>query len=234
MKMKAVLLAAGIGSRLRPLTDTLPKCLVPINGKPLLDFWLEMLLASKQISQICVNLHYLKERVEEHLDLQWQKEPRISLHPEKALLGTAGTLKGLKKILIHNPIMVIHADNLSKFSLNSFIQAHKNRPRSCSMTMMLFQTDTPSSCGIVELSDDGRVVNMHEKIKNPPGNLANGAVYIFEPEILDWIIKHDADDISAQVIPAHLGKIYTWLNDDYHRDIGTPESYRLANSEYIL
>ena len=100
------------------------------------------------------------------------------------------------------------------------------------MTMMLFKTDSPSSCGIVELSHDGRVLNMHEKVDNPPGDLANGAVYIFEPEILDWIVKHGVTDISAQVIPAFHGKIYSWLNDVYHRDIGTPESYALAQKEF--
>lgn len=231
--MKAVLLAAGLGSRLRPLTNTLPKCLVPIHGQPLLDYWLEMILATQQVSEVIINLHYLKEQVEKHIAENWPNEPSITLYTEDTLLGTAGTLKGLKKHLIGEQLIVIHADNLSHFNMGAFIQAHHKRPAGCLMTMMLFATDAPSSCGIVELSNDGRVLKMHEKVNNPPSNLANGAVYIFEPQILDWIVKQGASDISAEVIPAFSGQIYSWLNESYHRDIGTPESYALALQEFV-
>jgi mannose-1-phosphate guanylyltransferase len=230
--MKAVLLAAGTGSRLKPLTNTIPKCLVPIHGKALLDFWLEIILASKKIDEVIVNLHYLKDIVGNHISQNWQNETRITLFSELELLGTAGTLKALHKHLVDEQLLIVHADNLSDFNMHAFIQAHQNRPLGCLMTMMLFKTDSPSSCGIVEISNDGRVLNMHEKVDNPPSNLANGAVYIFEPEILDWIIKQGVTDISAQVIPAFHGKIYSWLNNVYHRDIGTPQSYDLAQKEY--
>jgi mannose-1-phosphate guanylyltransferase len=73
---------------------------------------------------------------------------------------------------------------------------------------------------------------MHEKVFNPPGNLANGAVYICEPEVLEWIVDNEASDISAEVIPAFHGKIYSWLNNVYHRDIGNPQSYKLAQQEF--
>ena len=79
--------------------------------------------------------------------------------------------------------MVIHADNLSQFSVDEFISSHKKRARKCIMTMMIFETDQPENSGIVETDSDGVVVKFHEKVENPPGNLANGAVYIFEPEI---------------------------------------------------
>lgn len=230
--MKAVLLAAGIGSRLRPLTNTIPKCLVPIHGKALLDYWLDMMFAAKQIDEVLINLHYLKDMVTNHISEKWPNEERITLCAELELQGTAGTLKALHGHLIDEQLMVVHADNLSDFNMDAFIQAHQSRPIDCLMTMMLFKTDSPSSCGIVELSHDGRVLNMHEKVDNPPSDLANGAVYIFEPEILDWIVEHGVTDISAQVIPTFYGKIYSWLNNVYHRDIGTPESYALAQQEF--
>jgi mannose-1-phosphate guanylyltransferase len=230
--MKAVLLAAGIGSRLRPLTDTIPKCLVPIHGKPLLDYWLEMTLGSQCISDIYINLHYLKHKVENHIAEHWQHEKRIGLHIEEQLKGTAGTLNTLKKELAGSCLLVVHADNLSRFNLNDFIHAHQSKPDNCLMTMMLFKTDSPSTCGIVERDDMGRVIAMHEKVPNPPGNLANGAVYIFEPDILNYIATHNLTDISEQVIPAFLGKINSWTNTHYHRDIGNPQSYALAQNEY--
>jgi mannose-1-phosphate guanylyltransferase len=230
--MKAVLLAAGIGSRLRPLTNSIPKCLVPIHGKALLDYWLDMILGTKKIDEVIINLHYLQEIVVKHISKKWPNEERINLCSELELQGTAGTLKALYEHLINEQLMVVHADNLSDFNVDAFIQAHQRRPLGCLMTMMLFKTDRPSFCGIVELSHDGRVLNMHEKVDNPPSDLANGAVYIFEPEILDWIVQHGVTDISEQVIPAFLGKINSWLNNVYHRDIGTPESYNLAQQEF--
>ena len=104
--MKAVLLAAGIGSRLRPLTETIPKCLVPIHDKPLLDYWLELTLNSKHISDVYINLHYLKNRVTEHIAANWQHEKRIILHIEEQLKGTAGTLNGLHKELLGSCLLV--------------------------------------------------------------------------------------------------------------------------------
>jgi mannose-1-phosphate guanylyltransferase len=209
--MKAILLAAGIGSRLKPLTDHIPKCLVPIHGKPLLDYWLEMTLEAKTITDVYINLHYLKEMVAEHVATNWQNEVRIKLYAETQLKGTAGTLMGLQKELVGEQLLVVHADNLSDFCLDDFVKAHHNRPTGCVMTMMLFETDSPQTCGIVELDKQGRVLRMHEKLSNPPGNLANGAVYIFEPDILNWILENKATDISSEVIPVFQGKIFSWV-----------------------
>jgi mannose-1-phosphate guanylyltransferase len=230
--MKAILLAAGMGTRLRPITDTVPKCLVPVQGKPLLDYWLEMISVNPQISDIYVNLHYLREVVLKHLDKHWSQNSKIRRHPEQHLLGTAGTLRALQNDLSGAQLLVIHADNLSDFCLDDFIRAHQNRPSNCLITMMLFETDSPSTCGIVELDGKARVIKMHEKKTNPPGNLANGAVYIMEPKVLEWIVNHQAKDISAEVIPAFYGQIYSWLNNGYHRDIGNPEAYEMAQREF--
>jgi mannose-1-phosphate guanylyltransferase len=226
--MNAVLLAAGEGTRLRPLTLTTPKCLVPINGKPLIDYWLEMLAPCDEIDQIFINVSYLKKQVIDHISNQWQGCSKIILWHEKKLLGTAGTLKTNYNEIKNNDVMVIHADNLSRFSLTDFIASYQNREPHIEASMMLFKTDTPAQCGIVELDDKDTVLTMHEKVVNPPGNLANGAVYIFSPDILEWIINNPISDISNELIPEFFGKIKGWRNDLYHRDIGTTESYDLA------
>ena len=229
--MQAVLLAAGFGSRLRPITNSQPKCMVPINGQPLLDIWLQQLTHSASISDIFVNTHYFSGVVAAFLNDKWAAFPQVKNWYEPELLGTAGTLKHNASQLLSEDVVVIHADNLSVFDLDAFIQAHQQRPDGCEMTMMVFETDTPSSCGIVELQGK-TVVAMHEKVANPPGNLANGAVYIMSQKVLRWIVEHDAEDISTQVIPAMLGKIQAWTNHTYHRDIGTPESYTQGQQEY--
>ena len=215
--MKAVLLAAGEGIRLRPLTLHAPKCLVLINDKPLLDFWLEMLVPCEDI---------------EHIQSNWSSCNKITLWHEEKLLGTAGTLKTNYDVLQKEDVLVIHADNLSTFDLPTFIKAHKDRPNICEITMMLFKTDSPESCGIVEIDKNGIVQVMHEKTANPPGNLANGAVYIFSKKIINWIKANDAQDISLEVIPQFLTQIFSWENKSYHRDIGSPQSYSLAQQEF--
>lgn len=232
--MKALLLAAGMGTRLRPITDEIPKCLVPINDKPLLQYWLENLAASK-IESFLINTHHLSEQVEDFV-LRSIYKNKITLSHEVTLLNTGGTVLANKDYFASDkPFMLVHADNLSFCDFNAFIDAHKNRPQGCKITMMLFYTDAPSSCGIVELDNNNIVQQFHEKVENPPSKLANGAVYICEPDIIAFLQSLNKTDIdfSKDVLPRYLGKIYTFLNDTYHRDIGTIESYTLAQSEIL-
>lgn len=231
--MKAILLAAGFGTRLKPLTDKVPKCLILINGIPLLQIWLERLAAS-DVDRILVNTHYLADKVIEFVNNSKFKD-LVDLTHENTLLGTAGTVFANHKFIGDEAVMVIHADNLSIFDVNDFIRAHKNRPSYCNMTMMLFETDDPTSCGIVELDKLGVVKGFHEKSLSPPSNLANAAIYIIEPSLVNECYANNPKitDISTEIIPSNLGKIYTYLNSQYHRDIGTPESLRLAKSEYV-
>ncbi len=229
--MKVVLLAAGFGTRLRPLTDTIPKCLVPIRGKPLLSIWLDLLFGDDAIERALVNTHYLAGRVVEHVR-QSPWAGRIDLVHEDELLGTGGTLLKNRNWIWRQAVMVAHADNLTVFDPRAFMAAHARRPAGCMMTMMTFDTDAPQTCGIVE-AEDGVVLRFHEKVAHPPGNRANAAVYIMEPEIVDFIaaIGSPVVDISTQVLPHFLGQIAVFHNATYHRDIGTPESLQAAEEE---
>jgi len=227
--LKAFLLAAGLGTRLRPLTNALPKCIVPINGKPLLEYWLDLLFGCGKIDSVLVNTHYLPEKVEEVLQASPFKE-KVKTVFEKKLLGTAGSLLKNRSFFDDAPFLLIHADNFSIFDPVNFIQAHCLRPKRCGMTMMTFETDAPETCGILELDRENRVKFFHEKVANPPGNLANGAVYILEPSIFLFLEKLGKQkiDFSTEVLPHFTGKIFTFHNDQYHRDIGTMESYLKA------
>ncbi len=231
--MKALLLAAGFGTRLRPLTDTIPKCLVDINGKPLLQIWLDLLVAAG-VNDILVNTHYLADKVKKFLDLSLQKEYTTVVY-EKELLGTGGALLKNRAFFGSDPVILIHADNLSSFDMAAFMHRHKNRPAGTEITIMTFHTDAPQSCGIVEIDEKGIVVAFHEKVANPPGNLANGAVYILEPSIMNFLagLNKEEIDFSNEVLPHFMGKIYTFTNEVYHRDIGTPESYAAALKEFV-
>ena len=231
--MKALLLAAGLGTRLRPVTNTIPKCLVPINGKPLLEYWLDN-LSKVGINEFLINTSYLANQVEEYVSNSKYKD-QITLVYEDELLNTGGTLLENKSFFNYESFMLIHADNLSFCDFDSFITTHYNRPKGTQITMMLFYTDAPKNCGVVTLDEKGVVEEFYEKVKNPPSNLANGAVYICEPSIFTFLESLDKKDIdfSNEVLPNYMGKINTFLNDQYHRDIGTIDSYAIAQIEIL-
>jgi len=232
--MKALLLAAGLGTRLRPITNEIPKCLVPINGKPLLQYWLEN-LSKVGIKEFIINTHYFNEKVEEFVKNSEFKD-NITLVYEKKLLNTGGTVLANKQYFEKDEsFMLIHADNLCFCDFDKFIQSHRSKKNTCEITMMLFKTDTPKSCGIVELNKDNIVQKFHEKVENPPSNLANGAVYICDYSIFTFLENLNKEDIdfSLDVIPNYLGKINTFLNNIYHKDVGTPQAYKQAQVDIL-
>lgn len=227
-----LLLAAGLGSRLRPLTDSIPKCLVPILGRPLLDYWLELCVEAG-MGPIYINTHHHAHAIQDFIRTSNYGQTVTLLH-EPMLLGTGGTLLANQHLFQNGTFFVAHADNLTCFSMNEFFKAHNGRPEGCLLTMMLFHTPTPQSCGIVELDDRNRVSAFYEKVPNPPGNLANGAVFFMEPEVFPPLAActRPEPDISLDLLPQCLGRMYSFVNNCYHRDIGTPQSYAAAQKEF--
>jgi len=226
--MRAILLAAGLGTRLRPITNTIQKCLVEYDKRPLLDIWLYQ-LSIHGIGPFLVNTHYMPKQVEKYVKASDYTD-KVTLSYEGKLLGTAGTLVSNMDFFQNNDGMLIHADNYCISDFSEFIQAHKDRPKECLMTMMTFKTDATSSCGIVRLDDKGVVLDFFEKSDSTHGNIANGAVYILSGDFME-IIKSDfnnAFDFSVDILPYFMGRIYTYYNKVYHRDIGTVESYNLS------
>ena len=220
-----MLLAAGLGTRLRPLTDTLPKCLMPIGGRPLLQIWLEQ-LADVGLGPFLVNTHYLAPQVREFV-ASGPFSGMVKLVHEGTLLGTAGTLVENLKFFDSGDGLLIHADNYCEADFPAFLRAHHERPSQCLMTMMTFRTDTPHTCGIVEFDQRGVVKAFHEKSPNPPGDTANGAIYILSAELLRRFAGEFAGftDFSTQVLPLLMGRIYAWHCEDIFIDIGSVASY---------
>jgi mannose-1-phosphate guanylyltransferase len=231
--VRALLLAAGLGTRLRPLTRSIPKCLVPVQGRALLAYWLDHLLAAGTCDRVLVNTHYFAARVRHHVaGSRWAA--RVDIVHEPELLGTAGTVKANRRYFGAESFIVAHADNLTTFDTAGLLAGHSERPPHCVMTMLTFRADNPRQCGIVKLDGRGVVAGFHEKAENPPGDLANAAVYVLSPEAADLVaaIPGEVIDFSTQVIPCLVGRIFTVENRGYHRDIGTIESLRQANADF--
>ncbi len=227
--MRAILLAAGCGTRLRPITNKIPKCLVQIKSQPLLEIWLDRLTLAGT-GPFLVNTHYLADQVDAFIESSRYKD-QVTLVYEPELHGTAGTLIANLDFFKGQDGMLIHADNYCLADFSAFVQAHEQRPAECVLTMMTFRTDTPSTCGIVELDGRGVVIGFHEKVAEPPGNLANGAVYILSAELLTQIGTdlNTVNDFSTEVLGLFVGRIYTYETSEVFLDIGTPESYQQAN-----
>lgn len=232
-EVKALLLAAGRGLRLKPLTDHWPKCLMPIHGRPILEYWL-CTLYENNIKRVFVNTFHQQDAVLEFLERDRFRNWVTPLI-ERRLLGTAGTLRVNRRLFSDGVTLLVHADNWSHSDFNQFLRFHRDlRPKGTVMTMMTFRTRSPESCGIVELDGQGIVQNFYEKVVNPPDNLANGAVYLLEPEVLEWITTHGGlSDFSTEVLPHFLGRIATWENTDIHSDIGALSELICAQSDPV-
>jgi mannose-1-phosphate guanylyltransferase len=228
--MRAILLAAGFGTRLRPLTDSVPKCLVPVKGRPLLGVWLER-LTDAGFGPFLVNTHYLREKVDAFI-ASTPYHNLVRMVHEPCLLGTAGTLLHNMSFFEGRDGLLIHADNYCLADLSAFRAAHHCRPIGCEITMLTFRTDTPSSCGIVQVDRDNVVREFHEKVANPPGNLANGAVYLLSAAAMEEIRAHHGTEIdfSTGILPRFIGRIQSHETVETFIDVGTPETYALANA----
>jgi mannose-1-phosphate guanylyltransferase len=226
--VKAFLLAAGIGSRLRPITDTMPKCMVPIDGQPLLDIWLDS-LDRAGVSEVMVNLHHLPDVVRRHLD-QRAGPPAVRTFFEHQLLGSAGTLAANRAwVGTEEMFLACYADNLTDFDLGSLVEAHRDGGGLATLTV--FHSETPSAGGVVEVDESGAVIGFTEKPADPVSDLVNAGMYAFHPGVLD-AIGNPPSDIGYDLLPWLVGRARAIPVEGYLRDVGTIEGYHRALQEW--
>ena len=200
--MKAFLLAAGVGNRLRPITDTIPKCMVVIDDRPLLDIWLDA-FADACVDEVLVNLHHLPHVVSRHL-AERAAPPTVRTFFEPELLGSAGTLIANRQWVEREELfLVCNADNLTDFDLRSLIDVH--REHGAVATLTVFHSKSPSTGGVVELDATDRVIGFVEKPKEPVSDLTNAGMYAFHPSVLDEIDGMPPSDIGYDLLPRLAG-----------------------------
>jgi mannose-1-phosphate guanylyltransferase len=227
--VRAFLLAAGVGSRLRPITDVTPKCMLDIGGRPLLDIWLEA-FDRAGVDEVLVNLHHLPDVVRRHLATH-EGPPAVVTVYEPELLGSAGTLAANRRWVDGEEFfLACNADNLTDFDLRSLVDAHLRGDAVATLTV--FHSPNPSAGGVVELDAAGRVTGFAEKPSQPVSDLVNAGMYAFNPSLLDEITGAPPKDIGYDLLPRLVGRSQAVLVDGYFRDIGTPDAYRLAHEEW--
>ena len=226
MKTKALLLAAGVGSRLRPLTDATPKCLVEIAGRPLLDYWFGA-LGDAGIRDVLINTHHLAEAVRGFIAQKNRQGFRALETFEEKLRGSAGTIAANRAWAGDaDDVLIVYADNLSDLDLARLLAAHRRGGQP--LTMLLFRAPDPRACGIAELDGRGRVTGFEEKPAAPRSDLANAGVYAVTAAAWNEIAAMGAFDLGFDVLPRFVGRMQGHLHEGFHRDIGSLEALAAA------
>jgi len=229
--MKAFILAAGFGTRLQSLGLDVPKVMVLIGGKPLLEHHIE-LFKQQGIREFIVNLHYLPEKITSHCGDGSKFGVDITYSYEPELLGTAGAVKKMECLLRDGPFIVFYGDNLVRVEFAPLVEFH--HARKALATNALFESPEPWTGGVVETGAEGRVSRFVEKPdpKQVSTNLINAGIIVAEPAILDAMPEKRFYDFGKDLFPKLLteGKpLYAMKPEAYIQDVGTPE--RLAKAQ---
>ncbi len=225
----AFILAAGLGTRLKPLTDDIPKCLVSVGGKPLLAIWLDW-LQKHGITSVLINSHHLHEKMVSFVQ-NYEGDIEISLVYEETLLGSAGTLKKNKDFVSdENGFLIVYADNLTNIDIDALWKGHCRLGQLA--TLGLFQSSEPKNCGIALLDKQGIIEQFEEKPISPKSNLAFAGVAIATTEFLEEIPNKVPCDLARDVIERLLGRMAGIEIQGYLRDIGTLESLAQAEKDW--
>lgn len=226
--MKAFLLAGGLGERLRPLTLSMPKCLVPINGVPLLDIWLD-LCAMHGITEVLLNVSQHPEMVRAHL--AGRVRPTVHLVVEAAPRGSATTVCAHRDFVAsEEDFWILYADTLSNIDLSAMRDTHRSHDGIA--TLGLFRAPVPTAVGIVDLDPDGRIVRFTEKPTHPTSDLANAGICLARAGLMDAIPSTPMTDFGHHVFPSLAGRLYGHVIDQFVLDIGTPPALEAAQTAW--
>ena len=227
--MKAFLLAGGLGSRLRPLTDSTPKCLLPVQGIPLLQIWFDI-FRQFNIDEVLINVHSHGDAVRRFID-DHKDGLKVRLFEENTLLGSAGTVLANREwVNKERSFWIFYADVLTTTNLNQMLTFHNSRGQIA--TIGVYEVPDPSRCGIVQVNEQGVVLDFVEKPKAPAGNLAFSGLMLATPALLNFIPDNCPVDLGFHVLPQIVGRMAAYRIPDFVIDIGTLETYRIAQQSW--
>lgn len=228
--MKAIVLAGGFGTRLRPLSCSRPKMLFPVANKPLIDYTLQN-LSDGGVDTVILSVYYMAESLVRYLG-PTKSGLGILYSREQRPLGTGGPIKHAEDLLNDEYFLTLNGDVLADIDYRRLVNFHKEKGGAA--TIALVQVPDPSRYGAVELDWEGRITRFVEKPEpgRAPSNLINAGIYILEPEVLDYIPSGRKVSIETEVFPklAAERKLYGFECHGFWIDIGIPEEYLQANA----
>lgn len=233
--MKAVVMAGGYGSRLRPLTNYSPKPMIPFINKPVLAHILH-LLKHHQIFEVIVTVHHLADQIQDYFGDGSQMEMTIHYAVENKPLGTAGSVKNTQQFLDNETFLVISGDIVTDINLSEIVRFHQEK--NALATLTLKQVDDARQYGVVITDEAGRIRQYIEKPKHQEtsSKAVNTGIYVLEPEILEYLKPGQICDFSYDLFPLmlHMNKpIFGFTTADYWCDIGTIPNYLKATADAL-
>jgi mannose-1-phosphate guanylyltransferase len=232
IRLKALILAGGFATRLRPLSCARPKTLFPIVNKPLLE-WIFERLSNNDVDEAIMAANALTEfYIKQHRPHKHGLKVKFSIDPTKMPLGTAGPIKKAERLLGHEePFIVLNGDIFADLSYKNLLDTHKESK--ALGTIALCKVEDPSRYGVAELANDNCIKRFIEKPSKDkaPSNLINAGVYVLSPKVFDYIPKGRAVSMEQEVFPklAEEGRLNGHLVNGLWMDIGKPEEYLEAN-----
>lgn len=232
--IKAVIMAGGMGSRLRPLTCDLPKPMVPILGKPTIEYSIE-LLKKYGITEIAVTMAYMPSVIVDHFDDGREMGVNLQYFVEETPLGTGGSVKNAEEFL-DEPFIVISGDALTDINIKEAIEYHKRK--NSKVTLVLKKESIPLEYGVIITDEQGRIIRFLEKPSwgEVFSDTVNTGIYILEPEVLDYYKKGDNFDFSKDLFPKLLKDnipMFGYVTKNYWSDIGDLNTYKEAQFDIL-
>ncbi|MEK7507750.1 MAG: nucleotidyltransferase family protein [Patescibacteria group bacterium] len=232
---QAVILSAGLGTRLRPLTDNIPKVMVPLSGKPLLEHHI-LQFKKYGVSEFFINVHYLPTVITNYFRDGSKWGVKIVYHVEGKILGTAGGVKGFERQLDES-FFVVYGDMFSLVDYSKMSETFREKPADALGMMIVGENDHPQDSDLVEVSDDLKFLKIYSKPHRelPEKRKSMDAVFVLRKKILNFVPAGTYYEIDHQLLPDIVNrgeKFYGYETTDYLLDIGTMERYKKV-AEYV-
>jgi len=231
MVKKAIILSAGLGTRMGSLTRNMPKVMLPLLGKPLLEHTIS-LLKKYGVNEICLNLHYFPDVIRDFFGDGSKFGVKLHYNYEPELLGTSGALLAFNKILTED-FFVIYGDVVGKINLENLVEFHKNKNSDC--TLVIHPSSHPEDSDIVQVDETGKIINLIKKPGNRDyGILGNAAWYLLSPKVFDYIPGGNSDfikDVFPKMLKSGL-QLYGYETSELLGDVGTPERFKRMEAHF--
>jgi D-glycero-alpha-D-manno-heptose 1-phosphate guanylyltransferase len=230
-KINAIILAGGLGTRLREMVSDLPKVLAPINGSPFLDLLLSFLSKSEHVNKVILAVGYMSDKIIERYRGCNKYGFEIFFSVEKELLGTGGAIKKALKFSNSDIVLVLNGDSYIEVNIEDLIMTHKIN--NANLTIVLKEVKNANRYGSVKLDENGRIICFEEKKVESGSVYINAGMYLLKKELFDNIEENKVLSLEKDLFPMFVKEaVYGYISHGKFIDIGIPETYKISD-EYL-
>jgi NDP-sugar pyrophosphorylase family protein len=227
-KIDSIILAGGLGTRLREVVPDLPKPMISINGKPFLDLILSLLNKCGSIERVVLAVGYMADKIIERYEKSSEYSFEILFSVEEKLLGTGGAIKNALKYTETDNVLVLNGDSFVEVDLYDFLKKHLQT--NADMTIVLKELENSNRYGSVKIDEDNKITCFEEKKTGLSKGLINAGVYMIKETLFDSIKEQTVISLEKELLPVFIKKdVFGYIGKGKFVDIGIPETYRIAD-----